>query len=109
MKVIQYNSEDKTIKLVPRIFPNEGEILVVKLKNELTDEENIVNHTWSYINNYFTLTLEDNPFFKSNSYYYMTIHRENYIIYQGRVFIVSENTLIQDYSTTEIKDNKLKF
>lgn len=33
------------------------DILQVYLRNEMTDEEDIISHTWNYENNYFTLVL----------------------------------------------------
>lgn len=111
MKILKLEDSVHSIKLVPRIFPNETDILQVYLRNEMTDEEDIISHTWSYENNYFTLVLNpDVDFLKPYNKYELNISRLNTNIYKGRIFVISDTDSVQDYRKTEVTVNKkLKF
>ena len=111
MKILKLEDSVHSIKLVPRIFPNETDTLQVHFRNEITDEEEIVSHTWSYENNYFTLVLTPSvDFLKSYNKYELNILRSTTNIYKGRVLVISELDSVQDYKKTEVTVNKkLKF
>ena len=113
MKVLKIDDVGKVMSLVPRVFPNEGDILVIKMRDEITNIESIINHTWAFTDNYFTVTLltavEDN-FYKEGSKYELTILRNSINIYKGKVLIASNTVNIQDYQHATISVNKkLKF
>lgn len=133
MKIIKINDAYKVITLVPRIFPNESDVLVVKLRNEFTNIEDEIPHTWSYMNNYFTLELgeinaltvdstlitDDNTIISvdetliGESYYdlynkyELTIFRNSTLIYKGKVEVISDDDSIQDFKITPIPTNKI--
>lgn len=112
MKIIKINDFYKIIKLVPRVFPNEGDEIVVKMRNELTNIESLVDNIWYYDNNYFTIQLGApaiTEFFLNKNKYELTIYRNCSVIYKGRVLFVDDNEDIQNYTEATIIDNKIKF
>lgn len=112
MKILYFEQPIKEVILVPRRDILEDEILTVKMKNELTNKYSDINNTYTYEFNYLTLSLEDSvepDFFINNSKYEIEISIAGKIVYKGNCKIVSENTPIQDYKTTHIIGDKLKF
>lgn len=114
MKVIEINTLTGTsqvnLTLVPRIFPNEGDTLEVNLRNELNDISKVPTNSFSYINNYFTLSIDNSDsYFKIQNKYELTIKRSETIIYQGKILCVEIGTDIQDYKHAIITNNKIQF
>ena len=91
----------KSFSAIPRIMPNLGETLIVKLRNELTNVEFEASHSWNYTNNYFTVNLLD-TFYLPNEKYELNIYRNGTIIYNNKLMTVSYGQSIQDYTSTEI-------
>lgn len=113
MKILKIDDVNKVISLVPRVFPNEGDILVVKMRDEMSNTESVINHTWGYVDNYFTVNLltavEDN-FYKEGSKYEFTILKNSLNIFKGKILIASNTVDIQNYQHAIISVNKkLKF
>lgn len=101
MKIIKINDSFKSISLVPRVLPNDGDILLVKLRNESTDIEEEMVHTWDYVNNYFTLNLPTtSDIYEVDNDYELKIFRNNSLIYLGKVRIIDQTDSIQDYQIT---------
>lgn len=113
MKILKINDVNKVMSLVPRVFPNDGDILVIKMRNEMTNIESIINHTWAFTNNYFTVTLltaEEIDFYKEGSKYEFTILKNGLNIFKGKILIASNTVDIQNYQHATISVNKkLKF
>ncbi len=114
MKIIKLTDVYKVITLVPRVMPNDGDTIVIKLRDEQTNIESVINHNWNYQNNWFTIELGDPEvgvdFYQVYHKYEMTILRENHIIYKGKVDIIGEDDSIQDFKITPIPtNNKIKF
>lgn len=108
MKILYFENIGHTFTVIPRVLPNENDTLVVKMRNEITNAEQEIENSFSYQNNYFTLTLADSPFFQLNNKYELTILRDNSVIYKGKAIVISVNSSVQDYKHTEITGTKKK-
>lgn len=102
-----YESDKLRIRLVPRILPNEGDELIVKLRNEITDEIIQPEFYFNFIDNYFNLYF-DRGEFKNGDKFEIEILRAGVYIYKGKA-LLRENEDIQNYRKTIITNNKLKF
>lgn len=111
MKILYFENIGHTFTVIPRVLPNDGDTLVVKMRNEITNVEEEIANSFSYINNYFTLTLADSAFFQLHNKYELTILRNNSIIFRGKAIVISVNDSVQNYKKTEIigTKKKLKF
>ena len=104
-----YLSEYANIKLVPRILPNEGETLIVKLRNEITNKVVEPENYFNYLDNYFNLFIKLSDL-KEGSKFELEIFRDNVEIYKGKALATSKSKLeIQNYSNVKIENNKLKY
>lgn len=104
-----YDSGCYEIKLIPRILPNEGEILRVNLRNELTGDIQVVDNYFNYHDNYFNLYLT-NVDLSFEGKYVIDIILNDVIIYKGKLFVTNKNREdIQDYQVTKKINNKLKW
>lgn len=113
MKIIKKNDLYKSITLVPRILPNDGDTLFVQMRNETNDETVEIPHTWYYSNNFFTLELGiptvGVDFYKEYNDYEIKIFRNGYLIYMGKVRVIGVDDSIQDFQITTPINNKIKF
>lgn len=107
MKVININSENKNFYLVPRIMPNDGDIIRVVLRNEFKNIKEEVVSEWSYINNYFNIKLIDNDFYIINNRYEIEIFRDTTIIYKGKLYFTDIDD-IQNFKLSKVTNNKIK-
>lgn len=109
MKIIRLNDAYKVITLVPRIFPNDGDTISIRLRDEITDVKSIINHNWNYQNNYFTIELLDPvvgvEFYQLYHKYEITIIRDDVVIFQGRLEVIGDES-IQDFKHSIITVNK---
>ena len=104
-----YLSEYANIKLVPRILPNEGDTLIVKLRNEITNKVVEPENYFNYLDNYFNLFIKLSDL-KEGSKFELEIFRDNVEIYKGKALATSKSKLeIQNYSNVKIENNKLKY
>ena len=104
-----YLSEYANIKLVPRILPNEGDTLIVKLRNEITNKVVEPENYFNYLDNYFNLFIKLSDL-KEGSKFELEIFRDNVGIYKGKALATSKSKLeIQNYSNVKIENNKLKY
>lgn len=108
MKILSLIEPNKPLILVPRIFPNEDDVLLVKLRNEIKNTEQDMEHSWGYINNYFFISLEDSDFLVNNTKYEIEILREGAVIYKGKLYVTA-NSDIQDFKLATITNKKIKF
>ena len=117
MKILSLIEPNKPLILVPRIFPNEDDVLVVKLRNEMKDTEQDMLHSWGFINNYFFISLEDSDFLINDTKYEITILRGGSgrkrvsggtVIYKGKLYVTANND-IQDFKLATITNKKVKF
>lgn len=104
-----YLSEYANIKLVPRILPNEGDTLLVKLRNEITNKTVEPENYFNYLDNYFNLFIKVSDL-AEGSKFELEIFRNNVEIYKGKALATSKSKLeIQNYSNVKIENNKLRY
>ena len=97
------------IKLVPKILPNEGDILRVVLRNEITNKVIEPENYFNYLDNYFNLFLNVGNI-REGSKFELEIFRGNENIYRGKAIATTKSKLeIQNYSNVKIENNKLKY
>lgn len=108
MKILKLTDPSKKVVLVPRVFPNEGDTLVVRLRNEIKNTYSDVEHSWSYENNYLTIALEDSDFFTVNTKYELEVIRNYNTIYKGKIYFTDAES-IQDFKLSTITNKKIKF
>ena len=101
MKILRINQDPKRLIIIPRIFPNEGDTLVVKLRNENTNKSVDIDHTWGYSNNYFELDLDINYDYTLYGKYELIIYRNEVVIYRGKMMVVSDDDSIQDFKRSD--------
>ena len=105
----QYTSEYANIKLVPRVLPNEGDILTVRLRNELTNDIIEPENYFNYLDNYFNLYIKVGNL-NINSKYEIEVFKDSVCIYKGKGFSTSKNKQeIQDFTVVKKINNKLRY
>lgn len=105
----KFLSDYTNIKLVPRVLPNEGDVLTVRLRNEITNKTIEPENYFNYLDNYFNLFIKVSGL-KEGSKFELEIFRDNIEIYKGKVLASSKNKLeIQNYSNVKIENDKLKY
>ena len=81
------------IKIVPRLYPNTGDVLVLELETGQT-----IDIDWVKSNNLLEITLNDLAQFEQRGNYSFTISNSDVVIYKGKIIFVADNTDIQNYS-----------
>lgn len=104
---------DFVITLTPRVNPNDGDILELTLRRELTDDIYTIEPIWYFQNGYFTISFPGNSIEVVNrSEFEMTLKNNGVTIYLGNLLVLNDGSNaedIQNYKTTEIVNKKLKF
>lgn len=110
MKIVEYigSTASYYIPLIPRVFPNESDLIITKLKNENNGEYFDLESSFSYFNNYFNLILTDNNYFKINNKYEFNIYLNDRVIYIGKIYVVNQGRDIQDYTNVINTDKKIQ-
>lgn len=97
MKVLFLN-EALTFFVIPREFPENGDVLSLYLRNEFTNEEINPEATFEIVRNKLSVTLTSQPTdFSSQSKYEATIKRNDEIIYLGKILVLEADTDLQNY------------
>lgn len=97
------------IVIIPRIFPNVGDELILTVRNEITNVISNPPFTWEYIDNYFNLIVNTTNLDVDNKYE-LKVTREGVMIYKGKLLITDKTQAeIQNYQHTTITNNKIKF
>ena len=105
----QYISDYYNIKLVPRVLPVDGDILEVKLRNELTNLELTPLNYFNYVDGWFNLYLKSNGI-SDESKYEIEILNYGELIYKGKCLSTTrDKEQIQNYTVVEKMNNKLKY
>ena len=96
MKVL-YLDTTLSLSLIPRIYPEEGDTLILKLRNEISNLELTPEFTFS-ITDKLNLTITSQPDdFKTQNKYEIEILNGIVTIYLGKLLILEENTNVQNY------------
>lgn len=105
----QYSSEYYNIKLVPRVLPVDGDTLVVKLRNELTNLEITPLNYFNYVDGWFNLYIKSSDI-TNEIRFEIEILNNDQIIYKGKCLSTMKNVdEIQNYTVVEKVNNKLKY
>lgn len=88
------------IKIVPRLYPNTGDVLVLELETGQT-----IDIDWVKSNNLLEITLNDLAQFEQRGNYSFTISNSDVVIYKGKIIFLKNNTDVQNY-TNQSQDNK---
>lgn len=105
----KFLSDYANIKLVPRVLPNEGDVLTVKLRNEITNKTIEPENYFNYLDNYFNLFIKVSGL-REGSKFELEIFRDGENIYRGKAIASSKNKLeIQNYSNIKIENDKIKY
>ena len=105
----QYISDYYNIKLVPRVLPVDGDILEVKLRNELTNLELTPLNYFNYVDGWFNLYLKSDGI-SDETRFEIEILNNDQIIYKGKCLSTMKNSEeIQNYTVVEKINNKLKY
>ena len=94
MNVVIPSNTTHTLKLIPRLYPNDT--LVLSLFNEATQATEIVDN--SYLVTDGNLFLEFDYVFIENSKYQIKITQNNEVVYRGKLIATSQTP--QDYKLT---------
>lgn len=105
----QYSSEYYNIKLVPRVLPVDGDTLVVKLRNELTNLEITPLNYFNYVDGWFNLYIKSSDI-TNETRFEIEIFNNDELIYKGKCLSTMKNSEeIQNYTVVEKVNNKLKY
>ena len=105
----QYISDYYNIKLVPRVLPVDGDILEVRLRNELTNLELTPLNYFNYVDGWFNLYLKSDEI-SDESKYEIEILNNGELIYKGKCLSTTrDKEQIQNYTVVEKINNKLKY
>lgn len=88
------------IKIVPRLYPNPTDELVLELETGQTIDIN-----WVKNNNLLEITLNNLSQFEQRGNYSFTISNNEVIVYKGKIIFLKNNTDVQNY-TNQSQDNK---
>lgn len=107
----QIETGNVTLTLVPRIFPNEGDTLALKLRCEMTDVIIEPTFEWGYVNNYFTLFIMTNDLVAETKYEMDLTRNGVSIAAKGKVLVTNKDKEeIQNNTITAPSVNgKMKF
>lgn len=115
-KIYMYNSADiidvsdyGKVKLVPRILPNESDTITVVLRQEISGKVFTPTAYFNYADNYFNLFIDVTDF-KVGMKFEMEIFNNNLNIYKGKAMYTNKTVEdIQDFSTSTVVNNKIKY
>lgn len=88
------------IKIVPRLYPNPTDELVLELETGQTIDIN-----WVKNNNLLEITLNNLIQFEQRGNYSFTISNSDVVIYKGKIIFLKNGTDVQNY-TNQSQDNK---
>ena len=104
-----FSSGYTNIKLVPKVLPKEGDVLIVKLRNEITNKTIEPENYFNYLDNYFNLFIKVQDL-REGSKFELEIFRNNENIYRGKAIATAKNKEdIQNYSVIKIQNNIIKY
>jgi len=96
MKVL-FLTEALTFSLIPRVYPEVSDILVLSLRNEFTDEVITPAITFT-ITDKLNITITNQPAdFKSKNKYDIDLKNGDDLIYLGKMIILEAGTDVQNY------------
>lgn len=96
MKVLFLGSQ-LVFSLIPSQFPANGDILLLSLRNEMTDFVINPDFTFSITDKLdITITTQPNDF-KSQNKYEVELKNDSETIYLGKIIVLDINTDVQNY------------
>lgn len=92
-----FKDEPLIFDLVPRIYPQGADVLVLKLRNEFTNE--LIQPIFSYISGQtLKIILTEQPTdFEVGNKYEIELLNENEVIYRGKLMILKSGTNTQNF------------
>lgn len=107
MKILTIGPE-VNIDIIPRIYPSATSSLIVKLRNEMTNEKIEMDNTYINDRGYIKITLDNNvEFIKENSRYEIIVETDNSVIYRGIGIGELSGKDIQNFTEATILPNKI--
>lgn len=97
MKVL-FLTEPLIIFLIPREYPELGDVLTLSLRNEFTDEVISPSVTFETVAKQLLVTITTQPTdFKTQNKYEATLKNGSNIIYLGKIIVLESGTSVQNY------------
>lgn len=98
MKIIELD-KPVSIGFVARRTPDNGDLITIKLVNELSGFTLNLPTTWSYSKQRLNISFDGTQAdFKAGNKYQITLKNGANVIYLGNLLIVKENTNLQNYT-----------